>query len=269
MHNYKNSACACTHAGIDNKRNGDDTMKITIVGMWNSFPKNNEATSGYLLEKDGFTVLIDTGSGIAAHVQDYIGIHDIHHIILTHYHHDHAADVAAFMLARRLAGRFNHRSQHLNLYGPDSGAAVKLLKQAKYSNFHTIRKNSKFEIGPFKFDFHRTAHPVETYAVRAVDDSGSTLVYTSDSSYNAGLIRFAFGADLLLTDCSFYEGFDARSEGHMNAGEAGRLAAKSDAGLTILTNLPHRGALEALLDSAKQHGKEEIQLAEAGMVLNI
>ena len=244
-------------------------MKITVVGLWNSFPKNNEATSGYLLEKDGVTVLIDTGSGIAAHVQDYISIHDIHHIILTHYHHDHAADLEAFMLARRLAGRFNHRNQHLNLYGPENGEPAKLMKRAKYSKFHAIKKHSKFEIGPFKFDFHRNTHPGETYAVRAVDDLGSTLVYTSDSSYNAGLLRFAFGADLLLTDCSFYEGFDARSEGHMNAGEAGLLAAKSDAGMTILTNLPHRGALEALLDSAKQHGKEDIQLAEAGMVINI
>ena len=60
-----------------------------------------------------------------------------------------------------------------------------------------------------------------------------------------------------------------KSDEHMNAGEAGLLAAKSDAGMTILTNLPHRGALEALLDSAKQHGKEDIQLAEAGMVINI
>lgn len=248
---------------------GDEAMKITVVGLWNSFPKNNEATSGYLLEKDGFSVLIDAGSGVAAHVQDYISIHDIHHIILTHYHHDHAADLEAFMLARRLAGRFKHRNQLLNLYGPESGEPVRLMKRAKFSKFHAIRKNSKVEIGPFKFDFHRNVHPAETYAVRTVDDSGSTFVYTSDSSYNTGLVRFAFGADLLVTDCSFYEGFDARTDGHMNAGEAGLLAARSDARLTILTNLPHRGALEALLDSAKQHGKEEIQLAEAGMVLNI
>src|SRR5699024_7980259 len=130
MHNYKNSACACTHAGIDNKRNGDDTMKITVVGLWNSFPKNNEATSGYLLEKDGFSVLIDAGSGIAAHVQDYISIHDIHHIILTHYNHDHAADLEAFMLSRKLAGRFKHRNQRLNLYGPESGEPVRLMKRA-------------------------------------------------------------------------------------------------------------------------------------------
>lgn len=244
-------------------------MKVTIVGMWSSFPKNNEPSSGYLIEQDDVTVLIDAGSGVAAHIQDYISIHDIDHIILSHYHHDHAGDLEAFMQARRLARRFKHRKQNLNLYGPETGEHVKLMRRARYSKFHPIKAKSKFEIGPLKFDFHRNAHPVETYAIRVMDDTGATFVYTSDSSYNAGLVRFAFGADLLFTDCSFYEGFDARTDGHMNAGEAGRLAAKSDAALTVLTNLPHRGALEALLDSANQQGGKEIKLAEAGMVFNI
>lgn len=244
-------------------------MKVTIVGMWSSFPKNNEPSSGYLVEKDDATVLIDAGSGVAAHVQDYISIHDLHHLILTHYHHDHAGDLEAFMQARRLARRFKHRKRHLNLYGPGTGEPVRLMRRARHSKFHQIKPDSKFQIGPLKFEFHRTAHPVETYAVKVTDDTGAIFVYTSDSSYNAGLVRFAFGADLLFTDCSFYEGFDARTDGHMNAAEAGRLAEKSDAALTVLTNLPHRGALEALLDSAVQQGGKGIRLAEAGMVFNI
>lgn len=244
-------------------------MKITIVGMWSSFPKNNEPSSGYLIEKDDISVLIDAGSGVAAHVQDYKSIHDIHHIILTHYHHDHAGDLEAFMQARRLARRFKYRKQNLNLYGPETGDPVKLMRRARFSKFHPLKPKKKIQIGPLKFEFHRNAHPVETYAVRVTDGTGATFVYTSDSSYNASLVRFAFGADLLFTDCSFYEGFDARVEGHMNASEAGRLAAKSDAARTVLTNLPHRGALEALLDSARQHHAADIQLAEAGMVFNI
>lgn len=244
-------------------------MKVTIVGMWNGFPKNTEAASGYLIEKDGVTILLDAGSGIASHVQEFISIHELNHIILTHYHHDHAGDLEAFMLARKIARQLKRRDLDLNLYGPESGEAVKLMKRAKYSRYHPVTARSKYEIGPFKIDFHRNSHSVETYAVRIFDDSGSTLVYTSDSSYQASLVRFAFGADLLLIDSSFYEGFDARSEGHMNAEEAGRLAARADANLTVLTNLPHHGALEVLLDSAKQHPVGEIRLAEAGMIIDI
>lgn len=50
--------------------------------------------------------------------------------------------------------------------------------------------------------------PVETYAVRVTDDTGATLVLHLIQVTAAALIRFAFGADLLIADCSMYEGSD-------------------------------------------------------------
>ncbi len=34
-------------------------MKITTIGWWGAYPNAGEATSGYLLESEGFSVLID------------------------------------------------------------------------------------------------------------------------------------------------------------------------------------------------------------------
>ena len=59
-------------------------MKCTIVGMWGGFPKKNGPTSGYLVEKDGFAILLDAGSGVAAHVQNYIELNKLHHLSLIH-----------------------------------------------------------------------------------------------------------------------------------------------------------------------------------------
>lgn len=235
--------------------------------MWNSYPKGNEPASGYLVDKDGFNVLLDAGSGVAAHVQQYINIHDIHHIVLTHYHHDHAGDLEAFMHARKIARELKQRNQNLNLYGPESGEVVKFMKRARYSRYHPITDQGRYEIGPLKIDFHRNSHAVETYAVRIMDDTGATMVYTSDSDYLTSLARFSFGADLLITDCSMYE--DIHANGHMNAEEAGRLAERSDAQLTLLANLPHHGNLQTLLVKARQYEARDIQLAEAGMVVKL
>lgn len=80
---------------------------------------------------------------------------------------------------------------------------------------------------------------------------------------------FSFGADLLLVDSKLYEGFDGKVEGHMNAEEAGRLASKADVQQAVLTNLPHHGEREVLLDSAKQHPVGKVMLAEAGMTFEI
>ncbi|MFB9860269.1 MBL fold metallo-hydrolase [Salinicoccus siamensis] len=244
-------------------------MKVTIVGMWNSFPKYSEPTSGCLMQKNGVNLLIDAGSGVAGQVQKYVDIHTIDHIFLTHYHHDHAGDIQAFVLARKLAREHKKTDRNLKVYGPEGGLPVREIRRARYSTFQPIRAQKTYTVGPFKLEFHRNEHSTETYAIRVTDDTGAVLVYTSDTCYRGSLVRFAFGADLLITDCRLYEGYDGKVEGHMNAEEAGRLASKADATETILTNLPHHGALEVLLDSAKQHRVKKIRLAEAGMQVEI
>ncbi|GAB3063248.1 MBL fold metallo-hydrolase [Salinicoccus sesuvii] len=242
-------------------------MKVIIVGMWNSFPKGPEPTSGYLIQKDGVSILLDAGSGIASSVQKYVSIHDIDHIFLSHYHHDHSGDIQAFMLARKMARQLRRVDRNLKVYGPENGPLVKTIRRAKYSTFMPVRAQKNYTVGPFHIDFHRNDHPVETYAIRVTDNEGAVFVHTSDSSYLSSLMRFAFGADILVIDCKLYEGFDGRVDGHMNAEQAGRLASKADAQLTILANLPHHGELEVLLDSARQHPTNTIRLAEAGMKL--
>ncbi|MCG1010018.1 MBL fold metallo-hydrolase [Salinicoccus sp. ID82-1] len=244
-------------------------MKVIIIGMWNSFPKGLEPTSGYLIQKDGVSILLDAGSGVAANVQKYTSIHDIDHIFLSHYHHDHAGDIEAFMLARKMARQLKRVDRNLKIYGPESGTIVKTIRRAKYSTFMPIRAQKHYTVGPFQIEFHRNEHPVETYAMRVTDNEGSVFVHTSDSSYRGSLVRFAFGADLLIIDCKLYEGFDGKVDGHMNAEQAGRLASKSDAQMTLLANLPHHGELEVLLDSAKQHPTNVVRLAEAGMKIEI
>ena len=47
-------------------------MKLTIIGFWGGYPKKNGASSGYLLEHDGFNLLIDCGSGVLAKMQNMI-----------------------------------------------------------------------------------------------------------------------------------------------------------------------------------------------------
>ena len=244
-------------------------MKVTIIGMWNSFPNGTEPTSGYLLEKDGFRILLDAGSGIAGGIQKYINIHDLDYIILSHYHHDHAGDAEAFMLARRVARQLKRVDRNLKIYGPESGAAAKAIRRMKYTTFLPVKAHKAYTIGPFRFEFHRNEHSVETYAIRVTDKEGAVCVYTSDTCYRGSLVRFSFGADLLLVDSKLYEGFDGKVEGHMNAEEAGRLASKADVQQTVLTNLPHHGEREVLLDSAKQHPAGKIMLAEAGMTVEI
>src|SRR5699024_10398245 len=179
---------------------GVSSMKCTIVGMWGGFPKKNEPTSGYLVEKDGFAILLDAGSGVAAHVQNYIELNELHHLFISHYHYDHSVDLGAFMFGRMIGTYIGGTKKHLNIYGPADEDVAGKVEETDFNTFHPYYENSTVNVGPFTLTFHKNTHPVETYAMKITDDEGQVLVYTADSSYEDSLTRFAQNADVLITE---------------------------------------------------------------------
>src|SRR5699024_2402634 len=233
------------------------------------FPKKNEPTSGYLVEKEGFAILLDVGSGVAAHVQNHIGLDELHHLFLSHYHYDHSMDLGAFMFGRMIGTYIGGTKKHLNIYGPADDGVAGQVAETDFNTFHPYDEDSAVKAGPFTVTFHKNTHPVETYAMKVTDDEGLVLVYTADSSYEDSLARFAQNTDVLITECSHYEGEDAEMLGHMNAEEVALLADKSGAKKVVLSHLPHYGDLQELLQTVKSAGIEEAVLAEVGMELEV
>ena len=244
-------------------------MKCTIVGMWGGFPKKNEPTSGYLVEKDGFAILLDAGSGVAAHVQNYIELNKLHHLFLSHYHYDHSVDLGAFLFGRMIGTYIDQADKHLNVYGPKDKSISQQVENTKFNTFHPYDENSAIKAGPFTVTFHKNTHPVETYAMKITDDEGNILVYTADSSYRKSLVKFSENADVLITECSHYAGEDAEKLGHMNAEEVALLAEKSGVKKVVLSHLPHYGKVDELLQTVKSAGIEEAVLAETGMEIEV
>lgn len=244
-------------------------MKCTVIGMWGGFPEKDEPTSGYLIEKDGFHILFDTGSGVAAHVQNYVELNDLHHIILSHYHYDHSVDLGAFLFGRMINMFMDRADTQLNIFGPDDQKVVDQVNNVKLSEFHPYDDSSQLNIGPFSIEFHRNTHPVETYAMRITDDEGKVLVYTADSSYMDSLVQFSAGADVLIIECNSYEGEDAQKMGHMNAQEAGLFASRANVNRTVLTHLPHYGDVNELKVSAEKAGAENVELAAVDMNIEV
>lgn len=76
------------------------TMKLTVIGCYGGFPAAGEATSGYLFESNGFRLLVDCGSGVLSKLQQYIDIEELDAVLLSHYHHDHIADIGPLQYAK-------------------------------------------------------------------------------------------------------------------------------------------------------------------------
>lgn len=250
-------------------KTGGNGMKLTTIGYWGGYPKANEASSGYVLEHDGFQLLIDCGSAVLSKLQNYVLPEELDAVILSHYHADHIADIGALQHARLIQGFLGKQMNTLPIYAHDSDSY-----EFSKLTYKTITKGIAYDpttfltVGPFTIRFLLTKHPVTCFAMRFEVD-GKSLVYTADTSYRDEFVSFSKGADVLLCECNFYGNQDGSGAGHMNSFDAGRLAAQANVKQLILTHLPHHGELTQLVDEAKQPFDGPISLAYTGQVIEL
>lgn len=217
-------------------------MNLTILGCAGSFPSDTAPCSAYLIEADGFRLLLDFGTGSLSTLQRVAGLYGIDAIVLSHLHADHMFDACSYVVARRYAP--GGPKPVLPVYAP-SAAPQRLA--AAYGggehegplddvyNFHRLRPGS-FPVGPFDVTVDRVNHPVETFGVR-IEHQGAAIAYSADTAPCEALLRLAHGADLFLCEASYLDGAINPPDLHLTGREAGEYATKAGAGLLLLTHL--------------------------------
>jgi ribonuclease BN (tRNA processing enzyme) len=218
-------------------------VRLTVVGCSGSFPGPESAASCYLLEHDGFVLVLDLGSGAIGPLQRYVGLDAVDAVLLTHLHADHCADLCGYYVARRYAPG-GPAGRPLDVYGPPGTAAavagayggISDAHLAEVFAFHPIAAGA-WELGPFSVRTTRTAHPVECNALR-LEAGGRSLTYTGDTGPSDAVRALAAGSDLLLAEASFVEGADNPADLHLTGYEAGRLAADAGVGRLVVTHVP-------------------------------
>jgi ribonuclease BN (tRNA processing enzyme) len=217
-------------------------MRLTIVGCSGSGPGPASPASSYLVEHDGFRLLLDLGSGAFGALQRHLDPPDVDALVLSHLHADHCLDVAAMVVYRRHARA--PRPARIPLLGP-AGTHDRLAAAADATatgglrdlfDFATVTPGER-QLGPFRLRFDRVNHPVETYAVR-VQAGGRVLTYSADTAHSDALISLAAGCDVLLCEASFADGDPRPPNLHLTGREAGQHAAKAGAGRLLVTHVP-------------------------------
>ena len=217
-------------------------MELTVVGSSGSFPSADSPCSCYLVEADGFRLVIDLGNGALGALQRYCGLYEVDAILLSHLHADHCVDMCAYYVARNY--RVGGCPDPVPVYGPH-GTAERLARaydmdeqpgMKEVFDFRTLQDGS-FGIGPFTITVARVAHPVEAYAFR-VEQGGRAFVYSGDTGPCEDLVELARGADLLLSEAAFTDGKEDIPDLHLNGREAGEHAARAGVGRLVLTHIP-------------------------------
>jgi ribonuclease BN (tRNA processing enzyme) len=244
-------------------------MKLTVLGCAGSFPGPDSACSAYLVEADGFRLLVDFGAGSLSALQRYLGLHSLDAIFLSHLHPDHVVDAASYVVVRRydpsgplprlpLYGPAGTAERLATVYGPDRVSTVD-----DVYDIHTLTPGV-VSIGPFRVEVDRMNHPVETYGAR-IEHAGLTLAYSADTGVSDVLVNLARDADLLLCEASYLESEPHPADLHLTGREAGEHARKAGARRLVLTHLVHAwGDADATLAEAKAVFDGPIELAKVG-----
>ncbi len=261
-----------------------DTVRLTIIGCSGSFPGPESPASCYLVEAEGFRLLIDLGSGALGAVQRHASLYEIDAICLSHLHADHCLDLCDYSVARSFHP--DGPRPPIPVYAP--AQAAERIGRALVADpaadarggggqgrgitdmfgFITITPGT-MEIGPLRVTAARVNHPVETYGFR-LEHAGRSLAYSADTGPTDALIGLARDAEVLLCEASFVEpagaGAPALPENlHLTGRQAGQHAARAGAGQLVLTHLVPWNDTSRTLDEAGQAFDGPLSLAASGL----
>lgn len=78
-------------------------MRLTVLGGCGVWPGAGQACGGYLVEHDGFRLLVDPGYATLPRLLGHVDARQVDAVYVSHRHPDHCADLNPLLRARALA----------------------------------------------------------------------------------------------------------------------------------------------------------------------
>jgi len=249
-------------------------MRLTVVGCSGSLPGPDSAASCYLLEAEGFRLVVDLGNGSLGALQRYAPLSGVDAVCLSHLHADHCVDLYSYSIARTYSPA--GPQPQIPVYGPAGTAERISLLHGPGGDDLGVMKRFTFEtltpgplaIGPFELRLAHVNHPVETFAFRFTH-GGRSLVYTGDTGQTEAVPALAAGTDVLLSEAAFLDGPGLPANVHLTARQAAGYAAQAGAGRLVLTHLQPWIARDDARAEAAAVFAGDLDVASAGQVIDL
>jgi ribonuclease BN (tRNA processing enzyme) len=263
-------------------------VQITVLGKSPSWQDVDGACSGYLIEEEGYSLLLDCGNGVFSKLRRHRDYIDVGAVFISHLHADHFLDLVPFSYALTYAPRQQpvpvagwpgtSRPARPALYAPIGSTEMfrhitrcwgqdDLIECA--FELQEYRQSDQVEAGPFRIRFCEVPHYIETFAVEVSCNGGARITYSADCRPNDALVRFAQGTDLLLIEATLPRPERTGQRGHLTPAEAGDHGRRASAKRLVITHFSDELDPEWARSQAAEAFAGSVELAHEGAIYTV
>jgi ribonuclease BN (tRNA processing enzyme) len=262
-------------------------LRVTVLGKSPAWQDAAGACSGYLVEEQGFRLLMDCGNGVFSKLRRICDYVDVDAVLISHLHADHFLDLVPYSYALCYAPRQQpvpvagwpgtDSPARPQLYAP-SGAAEMFRRIAGcFGNeelvehafaLHEYQSLDELTIGPLRVRFCEVPHYTTSNAIE-LSSNGSRFTFSADCSPNEQLVRFAQGTDVLMIEATLPRPERTGIRGHLTPGEAGEHGKLAGAHRLVLTHYSDEMDPEWARAQAVETFGGPVELAEEGAVYSV
>jgi ribonuclease BN (tRNA processing enzyme) len=245
-------------------------VRLTVLGSCGAWPEAGQACSGYLVEHDGFRLLLDLGYAVVPRLLERLSAGQVDAVFISHGHPDHCADLNPLLRARALR---DDPAPPLPVYAPPGAldAVLALDRPGMLAGAYQVTEfqpGGLLRIGPFQAATYLLPHWLPNAGLRLAA-AGRVLAYTGDSG-GPDIADLARGADLLLAEATYVDQVPPDDEPFLSSARAaGRHAAQAGVARLLLTHLWPGTSHDAARAAAAAAYDGDIGVASAGLVTEV
>jgi ribonuclease BN (tRNA processing enzyme) len=264
-------------------------VRITVLGKSPSWQDADGACSGYLIEDEGMSVLLDCGNGVFSKLRRFRDYTTVDAVLISHLHADHFLDLVPYSYALTYAPRQQpvpvdrwpgtDNPARPVLYAPLGAGEVFRRVVGAWGNDDLVEKafdlheydgSEQLELGDLRVRFHAVPHFLTTHAMEISSSNGSgRFTYGADCRPSDDLVEFARGTDLLIVEATLPRPERTGVRGHLTPGEAGDHGRRAGAQRLVITHISDELDEEWAQKEAERAFGGPVSVAHEGAVYTV